>query len=192
MTRQEAFQTLQVYTKSQNLIRHHLATEAAMKAIGQRLIERKVPDIDLEMWGITGLLHDADYEMTRNDPASHTLVLEDKLRDVLPPEVIHAIKAHNYKYTGIQPRSYMDWALYACDELTGFVIACALIVKGKKIGNVDVDFIMKKMQERSFAKSVDRQQIYSCDTMLGFMVPDFIQIVLNAMTAIANDLGFDG
>ena len=191
MTRQEALQTLQVYIKTQNLIRHHLATEAAMIAIGKSYSAKTNSPINIENWALSGLLHDADYEETRNTPEKHTLYLEEKIGKVLPKEVMYAIKAHNYKYTGSTPQSPMDWALYTCDELTGFIVASALVQKNKQLSSVTVDFVIKKMQEKSFAKSVDRTQILLCEQYLGFPIQEYVGIVLTAMQSIAKDLGFE-
>ena len=192
MTRQEAIQTLQVYTKSPNLIRHHLATEAAMRAISKYYSAKYKTPVDEEMWALTGLLHDADYEITRSTPEKHTLYLEDRIGKILPPEVMYAIKAHNFKYTGVEPKSPMDWALYTCDELTGFVIAAVLVRKDKKLMSVSSDFILNKMGDRNFAKSVDRAQIAACEQKLGFKLLEYTQIVLASMQAISDDLGFEG
>jgi predicted hydrolase (HD superfamily) len=191
MTRQEALQTLQVYTKAPNLIRHHLATEAAMRAICRVYAAKTHAYVNEEAWALSGLLHDADYELTRNTPQRHTLYLEEKIGNILPKEVMYAIKAHNYKFTGVVPQTAMDWALYTCDELTGFVIASALVQKDKKLTSVTVDFVLKKMQEASFAKSVDRGQIILCEQKLGFPIREYIGIVLAAMQSIAKDLGFE-
>ena len=192
MTRQEALQTLQVYTKAPNLIRHHLATEAAMRAISKVYNAKTHAYVNEEMWALSGLLHDADYELTRNTPEKHTLYLEEKIGNILPKEVMYAIKAHNYKYTNLPPKSAMDWALYTCDELTGFVIACALIQKNKLLSSVTVDSVLKKMQDTSFAKSVDRAQIMACEQNLGFPIREYVGIVLLSMQAIAKALDFEG
>ncbi|MDO8269744.1 MAG: phosphohydrolase [Candidatus Levybacteria bacterium] len=191
MTRQEALQTLQVYTKAPNLVRHHLAVEAAMRAICKIHSARTHNFENEEMWAIAGLLHDADYELTRNTPERHTLYLEEKIGKALPKEVLYAIKAHNYKYTKATPISAMDWALYTCDELTGFVIAAALIQKDKKISSVTVEFILKKLGEPSFAKSVDRAQIQACEQSLKIPLDQYVGIVLAALQGIATDLGFE-
>lgn len=192
MTREEAYQTLTVYTKSQDLIRHHLAAEVAMKTIAKFIIDNQnKKNIDIEEWGIVGLLHDADYELTRNTPERHTLLLEEKIGATLPADVMHAIKAHNYKYTGVELESLMDWAMYTCDELTGFVIACALIQKDREISSVTSDFVIKKMKESSFAKSVDRNQINLCEEKLNISLFEYVGIVLNAMKEISPDLGFE-
>lgn len=191
MTRQEAFQTLQVYVKAPNLIRHHLAVEAAMRAICKIIAARSHSFLNEETWAIAGLLHDADYELTRNIPEKHTIYLEEKLGGVLPKEIMYAIKAHNFLHTKATPISAMDWALYTCDELTGFIIASALIQKDKRLSSVTIDFVLKKLQEPSFAKSVDRAQIMSCEQTLKIPLPQYVGIVLAAMQAIATDLGFE-
>lgn len=190
MTRQDAYQTLLVYTKAPNLINHHLAAEAAMRAIAKYYASKNQITVDIEPWGLTGLLHDADYELTRNTPEKHTLYLEEKIGNSLPKDVMTAIKAHNFAYTKIKPVTPMDWAMYTCDELTGFVIACTLVQKNKKMSEVTVDFILKKMGDYSFAKSVDRKQILLCEQALNIPVKTYIQIVLSAMQAIATTLGF--
>lgn len=191
MTRQEALQTLQVYVKAPNLYRHHLAVEAAMRAICKVYANTSHSFPNEEMWAIAGLLHDADYELTRSTPEKHTLYLEEKIGSILPKEVMYAIKAHNYKFTNLPPKSIMDWALYTSDELTGFIIASALIQKDKKLSSVTVDFVLKKLQEPSFAKSVDRTQIQLCETALKIPLASYTEIVLKAMQGIAVDLGFE-
>jgi len=189
MTREEAYQTLTVYTQSQNLIRHHLAAEAAMRALAQYLSKTKNQPFDVDEWGITGLLHDADYELTRKTPEKHTLYLEEKLGDQIPEKIMYAIKAHNYAYTKVEPISFLDWALYTCDELTGFIVACALILPGKKIKDVTPEFVIKKMNDKSFSQSVNREQITRCEQALQIPLPEFINIVLNAMQQIDKELG---
>lgn len=192
MTRQEALQTLQVYTKSPTLIRHHLATEAAMRLISRYFSAKfKIP-VNEEMWALAGLLHDADYELTRSKPTKHTLYLEERLGKVLPPEVMYAIKAHNYKYLGLPPQSPMDWALYSCDELTGFVISATLERKDKRMMSVSTEHIVKNIQNTKYAKSVDRAQIMMCEQKLGFSVQEYTAIVLAAMQSVATELGFEG
>ena len=191
MNRQEAIQTLQVYTKAQNLIRHHYAVEASMRSICRAYNAKTKAYVNEEWWALSGLLHDADYELTRNTPEKHTLYLEERIGKTLPKEVMYAIKAHNYKYTGVVPTSAMDWALYTCDELTGFIIACGMDMKEKRLNLVTVDTVIKKMADQSFAKSVDRAQIVACEQKLGFPLKEFIGIVLASMQAIAIDLGFE-
>ena len=191
MTRQEAYQTLTLYTKSQNLIAHHFAVEAAMRALGTWIMSHSTTPVNLDDWGLVGLLHDADYELTKTHPENHTLYLEEKIGNSLSPEILYAIKSHNYRYNGIQPKSLMDWALYACDELTGFVISCALKEKNKSMNTVTVTEILAKMNDKNFAKDVDRGQILTCEKMLNIPIQEFIQIVLKSMQTIAPTLGFE-
>ncbi|RJQ25385.1 phosphohydrolase [Candidatus Parcubacteria bacterium] len=188
MTREEAYNFLNTLIKSPNLIKHHLAAEATMREIGQTLKE-KDPNINIEDWGLVGLLHDADYEITRETPQQHALVLEQKINGLVRPEIIYAIKCHNCKNLGIEPKSLMDWAIYTCDELTGFIIACALVLPDKKIASVTPDFVLSKMKVSSFAKAVDRNQIMLCEGKLGIPLTEFVQITLQGMQKISNELG---
>lgn len=144
-----------------------------------------------ENWALAGLLHDADYELTRSTPRRHTLYLEEKIGSVLPKDVMYAIKAHNYRLTGVPPQTAMDWALYTCDELTGFVISCVLSQKEKRLNTITVDMVIQKMQDANFAKSIDRAQIVICEEKLGFPIREYTGIVLSAMQTIANSLGFE-
>ncbi len=189
MTRESAYQTLTVYTQSQSLIRHHLAVEAAMRALAVSFSQQTNIPQNEEEWGITGLLHDADYELTRKNPEKHTLYLEEKMKDQIPPHIMHAIKAHNYAYTKIEPKTPMDWALYTCDELTGFIVYCALKLSDKKLTDLNADIVFQKLQDASFAENVPRAQIYQCEKSLGIPIKNFIQIVLSSMQAIDSKLG---
>lgn len=189
MTRDEAYQELKKLVKNENLIKHHLACEAAMKALYKRLtpiVEQSL--IDEEKWGIVGLLHDADYELSKNHPEKHTLILEEKIGSKLEPEVMHAIKSHNYTNVGIMPTTLMDWSIYACDELTGLIIAATLIHPEKKLASVDNAFIMNRFNEASFARGANRDQIKTCETKLKIPLNEFVDIVLKAMQNIAPDL----
>jgi len=168
-----------------------LACEAAMKAIYDHLqIENNkiVDKEDEEKWGIVGLLHDADYELTKDHPEKHTLVLEEKIGKDLAPELMYAIKAHNYKYSKANPLSNLDWAIYTCDELTGLIIAAALIHPDKKLASLDVDFIKNRFYEKSFAKGANRDQIRLCEKSLDITLDDFIFIVLSSMQKIHTEL----
>jgi len=188
MTQKEGYQKLTSFIKNPNLIKHHIACEAIMRDLCVKLI----PNADnptIEKWGIVGLLHDADYELTKNVPQDHTKVLEQKIGNELPADVMYAIKAHNYKETGATPKSPMDHAMYACDELSGLIIAAALVHPDKKLASLDVDFIMKRFKEKSFAKGADRDQIKTCEKNLNIKLKDFIQINLGVMQKIAPRLG---
>lgn len=189
MKREEALETLGLYIKNPFLIKHHLAAEAAMRGLASYFIKNKDSSIDVNTWGIVGLLHDADYELTRDTPEQHTMVLAEKLGNNVSLEVMHAIQSHNYKRNNIMPESLMDWAITCCDELTGLIISATLIHPDKKIASLDVDFVLKRFNEKSFSKAVERDQILLCEEKLGLALPNFIEIVLKSMQGIANDLG---
>ena len=192
MTRDEAFQILTSLIKNENLIKHHLATEAAMKGIYawiQKSRNLPINPKEEEMWGLTGLLHDADYELSKQHPEKHTLILEKKIGSKLDPGIMNAIKYHNFKYTKVEPKSYMDLAIYACDELTGLIIASTLIHPDKKLSSVNADFILNRFNEPNFAKGASRDQIKTCEEKLQIPLADFIAIVLTAMQKIAPQLG---
>ncbi len=190
MDRTRAYQIVSELIKNPNLIKHHLAAEAAMKGIAN-FLKTKDPSINIDDWGLVGLLHDADYELCKDKPEKHTVILEEKIGNLLSPEILYSIKAHSYKYNerGVEPKSLMDWSIYTCDELTGFIIATALIKPDKKLSSVDVDSVLKKLASPSFAKAVDREQIKMCETKLGIPLYDYIRIVLLSMQAISNELG---
>lgn len=187
MTRSEALQTLNTFIKNPSLIKHHLACEAIMIALC-RGFNPNADEILLNKWGSVGLLHDADYDQTREHPEKHTLVLEQELKEKLDHDVMYAIKAHNFIHTGAIPQSPMDWSMYCCDELSGLIIAATLTHPDKKIASVDVDFILKRFNDTSFAKGANRDQIKACETKLGIPLPEFIQIALTAMQNISTDL----
>ena len=132
MTRDQAYALLTNYLTNPNLLKHCLAAEVAMKAIYRRVTppQQQTPEGE-ELWGITGLLHDADYEMSKGHPEKHGLLLFEKEKEI-PQDIAYAIKAHNFEMTGVQPKSPLDWAIYCCDQLSG------LIVTGKQIGRAHV------------------------------------------------------
>ena len=190
MTRAEAYQILTRYITNKNLIHHSLAAEAAMKALYKKLTPpEKQNNADLEKWGITGLLHDADYELAKGKPEKHGLLLFEKEPNKLPADIAYAIKAHNYRYTKAQPQNMMDWAIATCDQLTGFIVACALVQPDKRIYLLTPDSVLNKFKQKSFAKGADRAGILLCETTLALPLKDFITINLKAMQAIGKELG---
>ena len=189
MDRIRAYQILTSLIKNPNLIKHHLAAEAAMREIARVLKEKADPTIDIDDWGLVGLLHDADYEQSKDKPEEHTLILEREIGNQVKPEIMQAIKCHNRANNNIEPKSLMDWAIYTCDELTGFIIASALVHPEKKLSALTVDFILNRMKEPSFAKTVDRNQIKMCEEKLGIPLSEYIEIVLRSMQNILDQLG---
>lgn len=187
MTRDEAYQILTGMVKSQNLIKHHLATEAAMKSLYNRISTKPTP-ADEANWGLVGLLHDADYELCKNHPEKHTLVLEEKIGHLLDPKIMYAIKSHNFTNNGCKPQSFLDWSIYCCDDLTELIIAIALANPDKKLAPLTVQDIIEKLNSTSFAKDTNRNQVRECEKELQIPLNEFIGIVLNAMQEISANL----
>lgn len=187
MIRADAYETLTTFIKNPNLIKHHLACEAIMIALCKKL-NPKADDILINKWGNVGLLHDADYELTKENPEKHTLVLEEKIGKQLDRDVMYAIKAHNFAHTGVDPKSLMDWSMYACDELSGLIIASALVHPDKRLSNIDVAFILNRFNDKTFAKGASRAQIKLCESKLHIPLEEFIKICLNSMQNISSAL----
>lgn len=189
MNRDEAYQILIKYLTNKNLIKHCLACEATMKALYERLTPSSEYNAETEeKWGITGLLHDADYELSKGQPEIHGLLLFEKEPQRIPDDIAYAIKSHNYQRTKVEPQSLMDWAITACDQLTGLIVAAALIHPDKKLASITPEFILKRMQEKSFAKGADRTSIMLCEPKLNIPLPEFVAITLHAMQSISDTL----
>ncbi len=195
MTREEAFAILTRYLKNINLQRHCLATEATMKALYNRLNNSPYNQQEEEKWGNVGLLHDADYEMARGKPEVHGMLLFEK-ESTIPPDIAYAIKAHNFEYTKVQPINDIDWAITACDQLTGLIVAAALIHPtspsggpAKKLAPLTADFVLNRFNDKTFAKGATRETILLCESKLGIPLKEFIDITLKAMQSINTELG---
>lgn len=192
MTRTEAYTLLTKYLTTKNLIKHSLATEATMKALYKHLtpLDEQTSE-DEETWGITGLLHDVDYEVSQKngDVEQHgTLKFVPEKNDI-PAGILHGIQAHAFEYSKVMPESKMDWAITTCDQLTGIIIACALVRPEKKLALVTPESVMKKFKQKSFAAGADRKMIGLCEEKLGIPLPEFIAITLTAMQGISDPLG---
>ncbi len=182
MDREQAFALLCEYTESESLRRHMLAVEAAMRSYAAKF------DADVDKWGIIGLLHDFDYERWPTAP-DHPLQGAAILRQRgYPDDVIYAIKSHA-DYIGDCPRvSVMDKALYACDELAGFISACA-VVRPEGIAGMQAKSVRKKMKQKSFAAAVNRDDIMRGAEDLGVDLDEHIQFVIEAMSQRGEMLG---
>lgn len=145
--------------------------------------------IEQETWGIVGLLHDADYELTKETPEKHGLVLEEKEGDKIPKDIMRGIQSHNGDRNGVVPESKMEWSIYCCDELTGLIVAAALIHPDKKLNSLNTEFILKRFNEKSFARGADREMIKKCEEKLGIPLSEFIELTLSAMQKISDELG---
>ena len=180
MTREEALELMKSKLKNKNLQKHTIATEACMRALAKHFGENE------ELWELTGLLHDLDYEETSKDADKHGL-LSAKLLDEMGVDerIIYAVKAHAEKVRTI---SRMDKALFAVDPLTGLIVAATLMHPTKRLANVDTKFVLNRFKEKSFAAGANRDNIKTCEE-IGLTLDDFITICLEAMQSVADDLG---
>src|SRR5947208_11306395 len=182
MNRESAWSLLCEYTQSESLRKHMLAVEACMRAYA-----RKYGD-DEEKWGITGLLHDFDYEKYPT-PQEHPFVGNKILEERgYPEEVRRAILSHA-DYSGVKRESNMEKALFACDELAGFITATALIKPNKSLAEVDAKSVRKRMKDKAFARSVSRDDIINGAADMGIDLDQHIAFCIEAMKGIAGELG---
>ena len=189
-TREDAWQLVTEYTQNQNLVRHMLAVEATMRAYAVKYGE------DPDLWGLVGLVHDFDYERYPDlSVEGHPVVGARLLREWgWPEEVVRAVLAHAGEYTGVPPESTLEKALVAVDELTGFLVAVALVRPSKDIRDITkISSVKKKWKDRSFAAAVNREEIEGACQALGVdLWTEHVPLVLEAMKEIAPELGLDG
>jgi putative nucleotidyltransferase with HDIG domain len=185
LERDEAWDILCEFTKTEQLRKHALAVEAAMQAYARKFEEDEVK------WGIVGLLHDFDFEI-HPGPDEHPVKGAEILRERgVPEEIVYAVLCHA-DYLGLDRKTPMDRAIYAVDELTGFVTAVALVRPSKSIDEVDVRAVRKKMKDKGFARTVNREDIMKGAEVLGVELDDHIQFVIESLKPVAADLGIAG
>jgi len=195
-TRQRALELLYEWTASESLRKHGLAVEACTRAYGvmeASRLELAAADSDafVELYAIAGLLHDFDYDR-HPSLEEHPFVGVNFLREQGWPEtVLHAILAHA-DYSGTPRESHLDRALFACDELAGFLTACALVKPTKSIQDVEVAGVKKKMKDKAFARAVKREDITDGAQLLGLTVEEHVENCLKAMQERADSLGLAG
>ncbi|MBI1848239.1 MAG: HDIG domain-containing protein [Candidatus Rokubacteria bacterium] len=182
MTRERAWAILTDFTRSDSLRKHARAVEASMRAYAARYGE------DPEAWGIAGMLHDFDYEMHSTAPRHPLKGAEILAVRGIPDHVVYAILAHA-DYSGMPRQSLLDRALYACDELSGFVHACALVRPGRVIAGLEVVSVKKKLKDKAFARTVNRDDVYRGALELGVDLDAHIAFVVDALTAAAPEIG---
>jgi putative nucleotidyltransferase with HDIG domain len=188
--REESWNLLCEHTQSESLRKHALAVEACVRAYARRL------DADEELWGITALLHDFDYERwpnaahhpTEEHPYEGSKILRER---GYPEEMIHAILGHA-NYCNVPRVSPLDKTLFACDELAGFLTACALIKPSKSIHEVEAASVKKKLKDKAFARGVNRDDVYEGAKELGVPLDEHIAFCIAALRLIAAELGLDG
>ncbi len=183
MTRDDAWELLCEYTKSESLRKHGLAVEAAMRHFARKSGE------DEEVWAITGLLHDFDYE---RDPQGHPQNGKPILEQAgVPAQVVHAIQSHG-DHTGIPRVTAMEKTLYAVDELSGFLTAVALVRPSKAVRDVDASSVRRKMKDKAFARAVSREMMLRGADDLGVPFDDLVSEVVRALDEAGERLGLQG
>jgi putative nucleotidyltransferase with HDIG domain len=183
--RDAAWCLLTEYTQSESLRKHALAVEACMRAYA-----RKVAG-DEDLWGLVGLIHDFDYERwpsQQDHPYRGNEILAER---GYSEEIRRAILSHA-EYSGVPRVTPMEKALFACDELAGFITACALVKPGKSLAEVEAKSVRKKMKDKAFARSVNRDDIVNGAADLGVELEEHIAFCIEAMKGIAGELGLDG
>ncbi|HLS89176.1 MAG TPA: HD domain-containing protein [Sphingobacteriaceae bacterium] len=184
-TRQEAWEILNEYTKSPNLIKHALAVEACMRYYARKFGE------DEEKWGITGLIHDFDYEQypdLEDHPFKGVAILRER---GWPEDILQAVLGHG-NHTGVPRDTLMAKTLFAVDELSGLVVAVALVRQSKSIHDVKVSSVKKKLKDKAFARGVNRDDVYQGVEELGIPLDEHIANVIAALKEVAADLELDG
>jgi putative nucleotidyltransferase with HDIG domain len=183
MTKEEAELLLKGYVKNERMLDHSYASEAILRALARRLGR------DEQKWGLAGLLHDIDIEVVGGDLARHGLEAVRILTEAgIDPEIVDAVKMHNEAVCGTQRSTEFQHALAAGETVTGLVVATALVYPDRKIAGVKVKSITKRMKEKAFAASVNRETIRECE-MIGLPLDEFVGIALSAMQGIAGRLG---
>ncbi|RLC39760.1 MAG: phosphohydrolase [Candidatus Nealsonbacteria bacterium] len=183
MEKSQVLNLLKENLHNQNLIKHSLAVGAAMRELAKHFSE------DEQKWEICGLLHDIDYEKTKEDPNLHSKIGSEMLKDLgFEEEICGAVLAHNEVH-GILPKTLMAKALYCVDPLTGLIVAATLVLPSKKINDLKVENVLNRFKEKSFARGANRKIIAKCQEYLNLSLEKFIEIVLFAMQKISDDLG---
>lgn len=184
-TREEAYQLLTEYNKSDSLIKHALAVEGVMRYFARKRGE------DEEKWGVIGLVHDLDYEQF---PEEHCHKSEEILKEKgWPEEYIRAVVSHGWGLCSeVEPQTELEKVLYAIDELTGLVVTTALVRPSKSVMDVKVKSVKKKWKDKRFAAGVDRSIIEKGAEMLGVEVSDLITDTLAGMQEVAEEIGLKG
>jgi len=187
LNRDDAWTLLCEYTQNENLLKHALAVEACVRAYARKL------GGDEHLWGLTALLHDFDYERwpnearhpTQEHPYEGSKILRER---GYPEELIRAILSHA-DYSGVPRQTPLEHALFACDELAGFLTACALVKPGKSIFEVETDSVKRKLKDKAFARGVNRQDVLKGAEELGVPLEEHIGFCIEAMRAGADRLG---
>lgn len=181
LERDEAVKYLHKYLHDDKLIKHSIAVEAIMGNIAEFLKK------DVEFWKLVGLLHDLDFEYTKGNPEEHSQITAELLDGLIPEDGINAIKSHNYIYSKYMPSTSIDKSLIASDAVSGLIIATALVMPSKKLNDVKIDTLIRKFNDKTFAKGCNRNRIKLC-LDIGIDINKFLEISLISLKNISNKL----
>ncbi|WP_167618895.1 HD domain-containing protein [Maribellus sediminis] len=182
ISREEALLLLNEHIKAENMRKHCLASEAVLRAIARRLGESE------DEYGLAGLLHDIDVEITNADPHTHGPYAENLLKGKVSEEMLDAIVMHNEIATGLPRTTKFQHALAAGETITGLVTATTLVYPDKKLASVKAKSVTKRMKQKAFAASVKRENILECEE-IGIPIHEFAELSVNAMSEISDELG---
>jgi putative nucleotidyltransferase with HDIG domain len=183
MTRAEGFELLQKHINSDAMIKHSIASEAVMKTLANHFSE------DEQLWGLAGLLHDIDVEITKANPKTHGTITPSLLEPYhVSSEIINAIIMHNEDAAPRKRETRFEHALAAGETITGLIMATTYVYPDRKIASVKPKSIVKRMKEKNFAASVKRENILECET-IGISIDDFAELALKAMQGISYEIG---
>lgn len=182
MNREDALKAVRENVENDNLVKHMLAAEAIMRELARKMGE------DEEVWGLAGLLHDIDVELTGGDMHNHAVLGSDLVRGMgVGEDIARAILAHN-ETLGIPRETKLEKALFCADPLTGLITAAALVRPDRKLGSVEAKSVRKRFKEKSFAAGASREGIAACSE-IGLELDEFIELGIKAMQGIAGELG---
>jgi putative nucleotidyltransferase with HDIG domain len=182
LTREEALSLVKENVKKRNIVYHMIAVEAVMRGLAKHFGE------DENLWGLTGLLHDIDYEQIGDAWEKHGVLAGEILKDMVSEEVKRAIKAHNFERTNVIPESRMEKALICCDAISGLLVACALVMPTKKLAEVKVKTMKKKFKDKDFARGANRERILFCEK-IDVTKERFLEIALEGLKEYAAEIG---
>jgi hypothetical protein len=182
LTREEALNLVKKNVKKRNIVYHMIAVEAVMRSLAKHFGE------DEDLWGLTGLLHDVDYERIGDAWEKHGVLAGEILKGMVSNDVLRAIKAHNFERTGVAPESRMEKALICCDAISGLLVACALVMPSKKLTEVKVKTVKKKFKDKDFARGADRERMLFCEK-IGVPREKFFEIALDGLKNYAEEIG---
>lgn len=182
ISREEAIELLNTHIKADNMLKHCLASEAVLRAIARHLGENE------DEYGLAGLLHDIDVEITNADPKTHGPYAEKLIKDKVSEAMLDAIVMHNEMATGLERSTQFQHALAAGETITGLITATTLVYPDKKLASVKAKSVTKRMKQKAFAASVKRENILECEK-IGIPIDEFAELSVNAMRKISDELG---